>query len=184
MDSLIIQNLAYFAFGYTACYLKNKYNITNEYIVSQSIDLYVDGKYIIKSILNIQKQSKQSKQSNKFWENIKTIRINNGYKTTYKKNNKWYHVIHDDKTVDLSENQALSDLEVVSINSECPLTKDEEQLVKLLVAQWSGYSGDFHNNEIYLENITGLSDIIESRKIHHIIVNTNLITETTIGHME
>ncbi len=180
-----VQNLIYFVVGFGTCYLKNKYDVTNEYILSKSIDYYVDGKCLINNVLKstglLKQISTESTESTEFWDEIRTKKEGDKYCTTYKKDGRWYHALHDEPSIELSRNMAIDDLEVVEIKSEYPLTNEENKLVKLLVSQWSGYAGDFHNNEIYLENILGLSNIIETRKIDEIIVNTNMITETTIS---
>ena len=173
------QGLVLFGLGYAACYVKEH----KEYVFSRSIDLYVDGKNIAarfyQPIKTMVEQPRQVSGSS-FWDSLTTTKAGQSYLTLYKKDDHYFKVIHDSPNPEISTNKRIADLEVVSIESESELNRTEKQLVKLILSQWSGYSGDFHGNEVKLYEIVELSDIILAKKITKIVVNTNLMTETVL----
>ena len=164
-----LQGIGLLALGYATCYVKEN----KEYVLSKLIDLYVDGIRLGARLLQCQVEPP-------FWDSLKTVHVNQQYLTTYTKDNHYYKVLHNDPKPELSTAKRLSELDVVIIESETELTREENHLVKLILSQWAGYSGDFHGNDIKLYQITALSNLVLTKKITKIVVNTNIITETVI----
>ena len=179
-----LQGLALFAFGYATCYVKEH----KENVFLRSIDLYVDSKNIaqkfyqpIKVMVTGPACLDQNTVSD-FWDSLVTTKAGQKYLTIYAKDAYYFKVTHDnhDPIPEISTNKRIADLEVISIESESDLNKEEKHMVKLILSQWSGYSGDFHGNVVKLSEIYELSDLILAKKITKIIVNTNLMTETVL----
>jgi hypothetical protein len=179
MNWSLLQYASCVALGYATCYTKENTDI----VFSKTIDLYVDAKHMINNTLKPWIKDK-NEEPESFWSYLKTTINNRGtskYHTTYKKEDNTYQLYHDNPEPQLLTTPRLSDLSIVSIeSSESSLTSAETHLIRLILSQWAGYSGDFHGNVPKLSELFDISDVVTLKKITKIIVNTNMFTETII----
>ncbi len=174
------QFLCGIAIGYASCYVQyNGMPFDVKYVASKSIDYYVDGKNLFKRYWPPESGKKKSDDTSYgFWNSLRSNPKKNKFEVTYAKDGQYYKILSDSEKPNLSTNKSMGELQIVKITSEKDLNKVERQLLSLIISQWAGYSGDFHGNQITLADLE--LDLVKDKGITEIVVNTNLINETTL----